>query len=705
MTNKTESGVGIESENGRPLRMFDGRLRAGAALLLLALVFVTYANSFAGEFLADSGAVVLEDPRVHEVSRDNLDLIFRQQYWYPTADSGVYRPLVTLSFLFNYAILGNAGRPAGYHWVNLVLHAANVMLVWLLALTVWKRPLPAFFTAAIFAAHPVNVESVTNIAGRADLMAGMGVLAGLVLHARLPDVGLWRRLPWLLGMLLAALFGLFSKENAVVLPAAMLLYDLVFRLRRPFPWRSSMPGYLAVAPALLTNWRVRHWVFSKLPPFDQPFVDNPLVGVDFLTARFTALKVVFKYIWLLLWPRSLSWDYSYNQIPLTTWGVGLTALAGVMALLALVVWLYRRHAPACFFGAFFFLALLPTSNLLLIIGSIMAERFLYLPSIGFAGCVVACVLALGRKLVADDSHRVRLATTALAVAVVGFGLRTWIRNSDWADGERFWMSALKTSPNSFKTHLAPIYTWSQKGFTVANIDGAIELAEQAVAIVSSLPPERSTSIPLVTLGTLYRIKGDVLVYERPEEVRDWYLRSLEALRRALPLDQAFSQKQRRRALARGLPPDQITVKGNGYLYQNLGDTYRRLGRFPEALEAFSYLIKLTPLNGAVYSQISEVEMALRKPEAAIVARWQEIALGKNEDTERALMLAYREFYPGGCAETSAGSLKPNLNCPLVRAHICSAYEGLVRILGDTRQSGKAERYQRTALHDYGCMLR
>src|SRR6266850_5438600 len=119
------------------------------ALLLLGLVLATYANSFDGAFLGDSGAIVLEDPRVREVNRDNLALIFRQHYWYPTADANVYRPLVTLSFLLNYAVLGNADRPAGYHWVNLGLHACNVILAWILALTIWRRQLPAFFTAAI----------------------------------------------------------------------------------------------------------------------------------------------------------------------------------------------------------------------------------------------------------------------------------------------------------------------------------------------------------------------------------------------------------------------------------------------------------------------------------------------------------------------------------------------------------------------------
>ncbi len=674
-------------------------------LILLTLVLVTYANSFGGQFLGDSGAVVLDDPRVHEITRDNLQLIFTQQYWYPTADSGVFRPLVTLSFLFNYSVLGNASNPAGYHWVNLSLHIVNVMLVWLLALTIWKQPASAFFTAAIFAVHPVNVESVTNIAGRADVMAGMGVLAGLVLYAYLPDVG-WRRLlPWLAGIFLAALFGLFSKENAVILPAAMFLYDLVFRRSRLLPWQVSLSGYLAVVPALVTNLWVRHMVFSNLPPFDTPFVDNPLIGADFMTARLTALKVLFKQISLLLWPRSLTWDYSYNQIPLASWSIGLAALAGMIGLLTLIVWLFKRNAPACFFGAFFFLSLVPTSNLLLIIGSIMAERFLYLPSIGFAGCVVAGAIALSGKLATKTSHQAGMATAALALIVIGFGLRASVRNSDWADGERFSKSALETSPGSFKTHLAPIYLWSQKGLNIGNIDQAIGLAEQAVAIVNVLPPEKSTTLPSVTLGTLYRIKGDVLVYARPWEVQDWYRRSLQTLMSAVPIDQAFSQEQRRKAVSQNWPSSKMRVKGNAFLYQNLGDTYKRLGRFPEALEALSHLMKLTPFNSTIYSQISDVNTELRRPDAAIVALWQAFAVGHGGDNEHALMAGYRTWYPDSCAGAGLASSSPNPFCPLVRTHTCLAYEELVRVLTDTGRPEESGLYRETAHREYQCALK
>jgi len=122
----------------------------------------------------------------------------------------------------------------------------------------------------------------------------------------------------------------------------------------------------------------------------------------------------------------------------------------------------------------------------------------------------------------------------------------------------------------------------------------------------------------------------------------------------------------------------------------------------EALEAFSHLMKLTPLNAEVYSQISQVNMALRKPEAAIVARWQAFAVGKTEATEWALMFAYREAYPDDCAETQPRSLKPNLTCPLVKAHVCLAYDGLMRVLRDAGWSGEIQRYQQKALDDYGC---
>lgn len=179
--------------------------------LLLVLTTATYWNSFSGVIEGDAAALVSSDARVHSARLENLGLIATRTYWSSITTSNVYRPLVTLSWMLNYAGLGNRDRALGYHVFNLALHSINVILAWLLILRVWSEPLPAFLAAAIFAVHPVNTEAVTNIAGRADLMAATGVLAGLLLHMVLPEKG-WKRSAVLAGLALASFSDFFPRK-------------------------------------------------------------------------------------------------------------------------------------------------------------------------------------------------------------------------------------------------------------------------------------------------------------------------------------------------------------------------------------------------------------------------------------------------------------------------------------------------------------
>src|SRR5215467_6946992 len=102
---------------------------AGLCLLVIAV----YANGLGGGFSGDSRGLILADTRVHAVSAENLGLIFTHTYWWPYGESGLYRPFTTISYLFNYAVLGGGESAAGYLAVSLLLHCVNVMLVWVLA--------------------------------------------------------------------------------------------------------------------------------------------------------------------------------------------------------------------------------------------------------------------------------------------------------------------------------------------------------------------------------------------------------------------------------------------------------------------------------------------------------------------------------------------------------------------------------------------
>src|SRR6516225_7134788 len=137
-------------------------LMAGAVLRLVVLA--AYSNSFSAGFAMDNRGLILQDARIRAATAENLDLILGHTYWWPYGESGLFRPLTTLSYLFNYATLGNGENAAGYHWINLMLHAINVLLVYALGLRLagWRA---AAWTAALWAVHPVLTESVTNIVG------------------------------------------------------------------------------------------------------------------------------------------------------------------------------------------------------------------------------------------------------------------------------------------------------------------------------------------------------------------------------------------------------------------------------------------------------------------------------------------------------------------------------------------------------------
>ena len=222
-----EESQAVVVRHGAPVR----HLWAVAGLLGFALA--VYSNSFHGGLAADAAAL-LHDPRLGNAGAGNMASLFQQQYW-ASGTSGLYRPLATLSYLFNYAVLGNGLNPEGYHVLNFLLHATNMVLVYLLGLLLLGRVGPALLLAGIWVAHPVLTESVTNIAGRPDLLAGFGILAGLTAYIMARRAQGKERFAWI-GVLAAAFtIGIFSKENAVVLVALMagLRFPLARKERGP----------------------------------------------------------------------------------------------------------------------------------------------------------------------------------------------------------------------------------------------------------------------------------------------------------------------------------------------------------------------------------------------------------------------------------------------------------------------------------------
>jgi tetratricopeptide (TPR) repeat protein len=459
------------------------RIHLWRVLAICAVAFAAYSNSLHTGMVFDNAKIILEDPRVHEASWANLRLILGGEYWPNLSTSGLYRPLTSLSYMFNYAVLGNAADPEGYHWINLLLDGANLCLVYALGVMILRSPAQAMSLAILWGVHPLLTESVANIVGRADLLAAFGVLAGVLCYARFLSAGGGKRWGWLAALAAAQAIGLLSKESAIVLPAILLLFDFAWPERATI--RRRAPAYAALLLLAGMFFYIRHRLQLHMAA---SFLENPLTRADFWTARLTALKVAGNYVATFVWPGRLSADYSYNAIPLFGWRLNrwedakaIVSLAGFVAAMVLCWKIRRTHRPLLFFAGLFFVALLPASNLVVVIGSIMAERFMYLPAVGLTGCVVygACLLipriAILKWLPADRVLFAAATLVALALAV-----RTYSRNPDWQDDVSLWSSAVEAYPQNARAHYnlgtALLKTGGQTPDAIAEFESAVRIA-------------------------------------------------------------------------------------------------------------------------------------------------------------------------------------------------------------------------------------
>jgi tetratricopeptide (TPR) repeat protein len=632
MKRKSRREVVAQSPVVRPRNYF---LLAAVALGLLTLL--AFSNSFSTGFPLDNGMLILGDTRIQAASGSNIGLILHQTYWWPNGESGLYRPFTTLSYLFNYAILGNGNHPAGYHWINFFLHSANVFLVFAIMLRLAGTLRTAFFVAMLWAVHPVLTESVTNIVGRADLLAGFGVLSGFLWY-----VTGARRWVWLAGLAISTAIGVFSKESAVVLPAIIVVYELARGKR----WRRMLEGLAAtLVPIGLMLWQRAAVLRSSLPA-EYPFVDNPIAGAGFWVGRLTAVKVLARYLWLAIWPVKLSSDYSFSEIPLARGSFGdwvcWIAIAGALVL-AVILW--KRSRLAFFFMAFAFLNLLPASNLLFPIGTIMAERLLYLPLVGLMAAVVLAV----------DIPSITVGVLLVAL----FGVRTWVRNLDWVDDRTMAVTSVRTSPDSFKTHqlLAAMLLSDHE------VDRAVAEADRAIAILAPLPDALDTPQAWTLAAACHRAKGDSLP---KDNARGEYEETARLAQRAVAIGAASrAEYDRRHGIVS--PPPASAAEG----YRTLASAYLHLSENAPALAAALEAQKIDPANVGVYVEIADADYALGRGEEAAVTLAEGMFLTGDRNLLEELMKLYQSGVDSkGCAVKEGPKLNPS--CEIVVRDLCEA---------------------------------
>ncbi len=287
----------------------------------------------------------------------------------------------------------------------------------------------------IFAVHPVHTEAVTAIANRSEVLATIFLAWALFVHARPGRVGMARTV----ALNALCFLALLSKESAITLPLALAATSWLVRKDSP------LLGAARVAPAVLLYLALRHHALGSLV-YDSPL--GYFTEESVATRVLTVATLLPRYALLLIFPHRLSADYSAHAIPTVPglprrvsagwgWGGGAAA-AGVVA---------RRRAPVVALArALALIALLPYLHFTTL-GSVMAERFLYLPSVGFAIAVGA-----GGAHAASRLPRPFLAWAGALIIASWFAIRTADRNRDWRDARTLWEATVETTPDSAFAH-------------------------------------------------------------------------------------------------------------------------------------------------------------------------------------------------------------------------------------------------------------
>jgi tetratricopeptide (TPR) repeat protein len=524
---------------------------------------------------------------------------------------------VTLSYAVDARLWGLSDKPAWtptrFHLTNLAWHLVVVTLLFLLLRQLQWRPddagcpWVAGMAVALFALHPVLTESVAWISGRAELMAatfGLASLMGAVRYVRHPSVGA-------AGVAFGCfVLSLLCKESAIAIP--VLAGVLCWWQGRTGTARVALVqgrllavGYMALALAYIV---VRAWCFRDVDLANVAYADVNNTVLRWLTAG----KVLAVYAWMSVVPYGQSVFHAVDA----TW---LSGMLGTLALVALCVGLWTvRHRAAwlTLAGLWFFCALVPVSNLVVRIGSIMAERFLYLPVAGLAVGAGLGLTALNRCMPQAKWPFLLVAALAAFQAV-----RTHGRAGDWRDERALWSSAARVYPDSFVPQ-------AQLGFALRDAsqpDTALVHFERALLLIEKMPARTRQQFEPRILAAARQARR-LTTASAP---LDPDLESIHQLARTGQYQEAV----RRYGQYLDAHPDDVPARSA------LADCYLRLRNFKQAADILARLTEQDPQKAIWHGKLGIALMGDGRSDEARLAYGQALVLNPGDEVTRANLAA------------------------------------------------------------------
>ena len=591
-------------------------------LLIIFISFLVYLNALRNGFVWDDMVLIADNEGINKWG--GFWESFVRDFFDTTDDTiefkyGYYRPIISLSYMIDYTLWGL--KPWGFHLSNIIFHTISCILVYLIFNSLFNNRPVSIITSLLFACHPIHTESVTWISGRTDIIAGMFFLSAFYLyqkaiHSPLPDernsslcnrevLKLFFKQSktfYVCSIILFAL-AMLCKEMVATLPFLIIAYTHFFvKLRNGRQYKTSL---LLSTPYffVILLYGIIRFVILGIHTVVNPGGEE-MKG--FYPALFSFTKTIFIYLFKLIYPAHLN---AYIQNPMSfsiTEPAVFLSVIGISFLIFLIVWLKKRWAGMSFLILFYLVTLLPLSNFIRIsapwdMGFVTAERFLYIPSLGFCGIISVLLTAAWKR----SFSILRYTTVSLFIAILIFySGQTLLRNRDWIDEKTFFSKTLKEAPNAALLHhaMGNVYVREE------NYEKALDYYKNSLELYPLYHAAYNN------IGTIYSKQG-------------LYDQALAAFKEAIKINPDYIQSHFNLGTTyyqKGMTEDAfrefktVLTLNKNYVkaHNNLGIIYAENGQLNEAIAEFEEVLRREPDNENARNnlEIIKEELANKSPD-------------------------------------------------------------------------------------------
>lgn len=628
---------------------------------IVAACAICYHNSIYCGFVFDDISAIKDNKDLRPTTP--LKNIFHNDFWGTSIrkeqSHKSYRPLCVLTFRWNYWL--HELRPAGYHVVNVILHMI-VCYFYYRVCHIFLPHIASAVAALLFAVHPIHTEAVTGVVGRAELLSSVFFLLAFLSYIKATKPT--RRTNWLylFYFVLCVTIAMFSKEQGITITGVCVVYELlVVQNILPLDYIKMIHSYINKDASSLSSigfcWKVfRRVIFltaltillllirlnimgTQLPVFTR--FDNPASVADTPSRQLTYNYLLAVNLWLVLFPCELCCDWTMGTIPLVESLADARNLVTVSTYFMLFAALYKILTSSnrqyvtimCMVFSLMAFPFLPASNLFFPVGFVIAERVLYMPSMGF------CMLvAYGFYLIYRRMENKKVAAIMLAVILIPHAIRTYRRNWDWETEYSIFMSGLKVNQRNAKL-------FNNVGHALENSG---DYTQALVFFKKAVEVQNDDVGAYINVGRTY---NHLKMFDEAEAA---YLKAKSLLPKAKPgesyqariapnhlnvflnLANLISRNHTRLEEADLLYRQAISMRADyTQAYINRGDVLMKLNRTEEAREVYERALLYESDNADIYYNLGVVYLEQGKTSQALA--YLNKALELNSNHEQALL--------------------------------------------------------------------